>query len=249
MNSQQAREILNRYRPGTGDENDAEVRAALVQSTQDPELAAWLENHRQFQRSMQAGVRDVVIPPGLREQILMERRAYFGLRSGSRRAVLTCAVVIVALIIGGLLFLPRRLDSETKFATFRSRMVRIALRGYAMEFESSKPDEIRQFLALRTTHGDWQSTLALDRQPLLGCALLTWRSQPTAMICYGRANQPDLWLFVVDTTALPDPPQERALEFARVNQLNTVGWNRGGKTYLLAGKVGEAELRKLVSGG
>jgi len=118
-----------------------------------------------------------------------------------------------------------------------------------MELETSKPAEVRQFLAARNAHGNLETTSALEEQPLLGCAVLAWRSQAAAMICYGRAGQPELWLFVVDSAALPDPPGEQVMAFARVNRLNTVAWNRGGKTYLLAGAVDDATLRELVPGG
>lgn len=250
MNKQQAREILLRHRPGTGDEQDADVREALALAAQDEELRRWLERHRQFQEAMRAGARDVEIPAGLKEQILAEKHAFFTLRRVPRRAALVGALACVAgLILTGVLLWRPGGDPEAQFATFRSRMARNALRGYAMQLESRDERDIRQFLSDRSAHGDWQSTASLDQQPLLGCAVLTWRSHPAAMICYGQARGPGLWLFVVDSSAMPNPPAEGAPEFAPVNRLNTLSWSRGGKTYVLAGSVGEAELRRLSGAG
>ena len=246
MNKQQAMEILLRHRPGSRVEQDAEVREALALAAQDEELGRWLENHRLFQQAMRTGICDVEIPVGLKEQILAEKRAFFNLRHVSRRAALAC---VAGLMLAGIWFWRSGGDPEEQFATFRSRMVRTALRGYAMDLETRDAAEIRQFLSARSAHGDWQSTEALDQQSLLGCAVLTWRSQPTAMVCYGGAKEPELWLFVVDSKAMPNPPAEGSPEFASVNRLNTLSWSRAGKTYVLAGSVDEAELRRLSAAG
>jgi hypothetical protein len=250
MNKHQAREILLRYRPGTRDEQDPEVREALALADQDEELGRWLENHCQFQQAMRAGARDVEVPAGLKEQILSEQRAFLNLRRLPRRAALAGALVAVAgVILVGVLLLPARVDPEAQFDTFRSRMVRTAQRGYGMDLETRNAAEIRQFLGARNAPQDWQSATALEREPLLGCAVLTWRSQPAAMICYGRGKQPDMWLFVVASKAMPDPPAEGAAVFATVNQLNTLSWSRAGKTYVLAGSMAEEELRRRLAIG
>ena len=137
-------------------------------------------------------------------------------------------------------------DPENRFATFRSRMVRTALRGYSMDITTQDPAVIRSFLTKKQAHGDWRGPARLDDWPVLGCAVLTWRSHPAAMICYG-SGQPELWLFVVDSGALPDPPTKAGGQFTRVNRLNTTSWSEAGKTYVLAGAMAEGELRKLLN--
>ena len=81
-----------------------------------------------------------------------------------------------------LIFLPGP-DPEQRFSTFRSRMVRTALRGYAMDIETRDPGQIRGFLDARKAHGDWLSPAGMIDWPVLSCAVLTWWSQPAAMIC------------------------------------------------------------------
>jgi hypothetical protein len=125
-------------------------------------------------------------------------------------------------------------------------MVKTALRGYAMDVETHDIAAIRAHLASRQAQADWQSPPGLAAVPLLGCATLTWRSQPAAMICYGSGGQPELWLFVVDSASLPDPPDVRDPEFARVNRLNTISWSARGRTYLLAGTLSPSELMAML---
>ena len=245
MNSHRAREILLRHRPGTPDDHDPEVRAALEQAARDPELAKWLEDHQHIQRHVQGELRSIQPPPGLKEQILSEKRAALGPWIRPARTVLAAAVALLAVVVT--LSVVLRPDPEEQFATFRSRMVRTALRGYAMDLETANAVEIRRYLADQGGHADWQGPAGLDVQPLLGCAVLVWRSNPATMICYGSRNTPDLWLFVVDNDALPDPPADDAGRFARVNRINTVSWSHQGRTYVLASDRPEEELRRLAA--
>jgi hypothetical protein len=45
MNSEQAKEILLLFRPGTADRDDPEFAAALEQTTRNRELADWFAEH------------------------------------------------------------------------------------------------------------------------------------------------------------------------------------------------------------
>jgi len=244
VNRSGVQEILLRYRPGSADERDAEVQAALQAASQEPALGRWLEQHRVFQQTVQHQVRSLAPPPGLKEQILSERPRPITTSRTNRRGILAAAVGVLAVISMLVVwFQPHR---EDRFATFRSRMVRAALRGYAMQLESSLLPEIRQFLAARNAPADWNVPPGLSDHPLLGCAVMSWQNHPTAMVCYGSQGQPDLWLFVLDATDLPDPPPRGDPQIATVGRLNTVSWRQDGKSYLLAGDLPVGELRQLV---
>lgn len=246
MTDTEAREVLLRYRPGHEEAQDADVEQALAVASRSSELNAWLTEHLSLQERLQRELQSIEPPPGLREQILSERRAAFSLGPITRRL----ALVGVAAVLGCLVWLAislSRPDPEERFATYRSRMVRTALRGYSMDIETDDISRIRAHLADQRAPGDWRSPSALEREPLLGCAVLKWRGEPSAMICYGRNGEPDLWLFVANSNAFPDPPEEGT--FAQVNRLNTLCWSEGSRTYLLAGRIGEQELRRLAGVG
>lgn len=245
MTRQEAKKVLLRYRPGSTDEADPEVRCALKQVSQDPQLAAWLDDHRTFQQEVREGLRSVEVPSGLREQILSERKVRLSPWRSPRRLVFSAlAAAVVALALFGW-WIPRS-DTEARFATYRSRMVKAVLRGYAMDIETRDITEIRAYLRKERAAADWISPPGLETTPLLGCAVLTWRSQPASMICYGRGSQPELWLFVADSSAFPDPPDGPGPTVEKVNRLNTVSWSQRGRTYLLAGDLDEAGLLRLL---
>ena len=251
MTHQEAKEILLRHRAQTADDREPEVKTAREVARHDPSLAAWVRDHEEFQAGVRTRLRDLPIPEGLKEQIISERPAAVGPRRVSlRRAMFAGAVsgVVFALGLALVLLRPWAPDREDRFETFRSRMVRAALRGYAMDLTTSDPGQVRQFLAAKQAFGEWEVPAGLRAARLLGCAMLGWHDAPAAMICYGQNSEPDLWLFVVDASDLPDPPRGREVLLAKVNRLNTASWTAQGKTYVLAGDLSDTRLRELIGG-
>lgn len=70
MNSQQAKFILQGYRPDGADAADETFAEALQHARQDPALGQWLAKSTAFDRAVAAKLNDVRPPAGLREAIL-----------------------------------------------------------------------------------------------------------------------------------------------------------------------------------
>ena len=247
MNSQRAQEILLLYRPGSADGADPEMAQALEAARRDPGLARWFEQHCALQLAMRAGLRQIPVPEGLREQIISERPAHISPPRSNRRALVTAGLAFVALVAGLAVFLwpsPR----EATFAAYRARMVKFARRGYQMELETNELGAIRRYLAATNGHGDAILPPGLARhvegiEPT-GCATLTWQAKPVSMLCFGKKGETDLWLFVIDRSALPDAPATPEPRFETVNTTMTASWTKGEGVYLLAGLADEAALRE-----
>lgn len=247
MTSQQAKEILLLYRPGTADADDSEVARALEVARRDPELGLWLEQHCARQSAIRASLRRIPVPEGLQQQIVSEVPAQISLSRRTRRVLLTAALTVVAVLVGLAVFFPRPPRGET-FAAYRGRMVKFARRGYQMDLETNDLGVIRRYLANINAHGDAALPAGIAKgsqevQPT-GCAVLTWQAQPVSMLCFGKAGKTDLWLFVINRPALPDAPEDTVPHFKRVNTLMTASWSKEGKTYLLAGSGDQASLRE-----
>ncbi|MCB1127716.1 MAG: hypothetical protein KDM81_14580 [Verrucomicrobiae bacterium] len=245
MNRQELGEVLLRYRPRTADGERPEVQAALELSRQDPELESCLQEHLAFNAAVRRSLRSIQAPPGLVGQIVSERVVAPGLGGVPRRLILAGCVVAVALVMFlGLQFWWPPPNVEGTFANFRSRMVRTALRGYAMDLESHSAPEVRQFLRDQAGIEDWDLPAELPDRQLLGCAILKWQNQPAGLVCYGRSDQPDLWLFTIAGTALPDAPTTEEPRAAEINRMNTLVWTKNGRTYLLVGEDSPEALRR-----
>ena len=71
MNEQEARLILQAYRPGA-DPDDPEVAAALQEAARNPELARWFAEEQAFDRAIAAHLENVPAPFGLKTRILAQ---------------------------------------------------------------------------------------------------------------------------------------------------------------------------------
>jgi hypothetical protein len=241
VNSQEAKEILLCYRPGTADENEPEVAAALDVAKHDPALALWLNEHCARQEALRAKFRQIEVPEGLKEQILSERRV--SQMPASRRKVALLAVSALGLVLLCLSLLPfLSKPQHNEFARFRGRMSGLVLRQYPkMDMETNDLHAIQDYLASKG-QGDYVLPPPLAKTTPTGCALVNWNQKPVTMMCFasGKARnpaQPDLFLFIISSSALADAPLNtpQTAVLGRFSRLTTASWSSGGKTYLLAG--------------
>jgi len=248
---QQAKQLLLTFRPWVKDVHDPEVIAALALCRQDAELAQWFENHCAVQNAIHARFNQVPLPEGLKEQILSEYKSRVVMIWWRQPAMLATAAALAILVALGSLWLttPRQTNEEVSFASYRSRMVRTALRAYSMDLETNDVAQIRTYLAQHQAPADYVLPKNLEPTSSVGCGVLKWQDQPVTMICF-RTGKPlapgaksDLFLFVIDRKSLPDLRVTNAPEFAPVNKLVTASWTAGEKVYILAGDD-EATLRR-----
>ena len=245
MNDRQAIETLTLFRPGTVDVQDPDFAIALGQTRHNADLSRWLESHCARYEAIRAKFQEIPVPAGLKEQILSERRVRAMKVSRRQAAVmLLAAFVIAVLVVTANWWL-----NPSSLPRYRTKMVSTALRGYGMDMRSSDLGEIRQFITQHKGHGDFALTPSLERTPGVGCKLLTWEGQQVSMICFktGRPLSPgeesDLFLFVIDRSALRDAPRPGKSDAMQVNKLMTVTWSEDGKTYILAGYGDEQFIR------
>jgi hypothetical protein len=134
-----------------------------------------------------------------------------------------------------------------RFAEFESRMVRSALREYKMELVTKDMGQLRRWMESRQAPADFDVPKGLAQLPLTGGGVLRWHNHPVSMACFDRGHKQMMFLFVLDKSALADPPG--ALPQAdKVKKLATVSWTQGDKTYLLAGPGDADSLKKFLGG-
>lgn len=241
MDSSQAKKILALYRPDTADADDPEVAEALEQARRDPDLGRWFADHCAFQKVVRAKLRETPVPDGLKERILAGERPRVIVWWKRPEVLAAAAAVVVLITLSGWWFGGR---PETGFPAYRDRMVRHALRVYRMDLVTNDLNRIREFLVRQNGHGDYVLAKGLEKLPGEGCALLSWQGQRVSMICFDRGNNDELYLFVINRSALPNAPRAEKPEFARVNKLMTASWSMGDKTYVLAGQGDQEFLRQ-----
>ena len=141
------------------------------------------------------------------------------------------ASVVLVCALAGLWLKP---SGQDPLAQFQARMVGSALREYRMDLVTNDMRQVRQLMAKGGAPADYVVSPGLEKLQLTGGGLLRWQNHPVAMVCFDRGDNQMLFLFVLDRTALPNPPPATP-RLAKVNQLMTASWTQGDKTYVLAG--------------
>jgi hypothetical protein len=233
MNSSEAREILMLYRPGTADAEDPQIIEAMAVARQNPSLARWFDQHCAFQTAMRSKLRGVEVPLHLKA----------ALRSGVKVVqpknwwrtpafLVPAAAVALLLTFAGVWAI--KPSAPNRLANFETRMVGSARREYRMDIETNDMHTVREYLVSKGAPGDYGVTQGLQRLTLTGGGVLRWRNHPVSMVCFDRGDRQMLFLFVLDRSALKDPPKATP-GISRLDDFVAVHWSKGNKTYILAG--------------
>ncbi len=252
MNRDEAEKLLRRYRPGTSDAEDPQIAEALALAGSDPELGRWLAKQGAQQDRVRQQFRKITAPAGLRAQIISEHRARRNLIFWRRPSILLAAAAALAVLIGLPFWLRPHPPEGAGFAVYQRQMAALALRGYGMDVITNDPVPIRAYLAQNQAPADYRLPAALQQAGLAGCAIENWQGTKISMLCF-RTGRPlsngalsDLWLFVIDETALRGAPAGPSPQFTKISRLTAAVWRQDGKLYLLATTADEPTLRRFL---
>ncbi len=251
MTIPEAKEVLLAYRPWANDAADPEVAAALALCREDAELGHWFAEQSARQNALRAKFIAIPVPDGLQQQILSECKSHVPAPWWRKPAVIA-AIASLAIIIAVTsiwITLTPTSKEDLSFNGYRSRMVRTALRAYAMDLETNDVAQVRAYLAQNNAPADYVLPQGLAQAATVGCGVLSWQNKRVTMVCFHTGKplevgaKSDLFLFVIDKMDLEMKPQSDAPKFVEVGHLVTATWSAGEKVYLLAA-FEEAELRK-----
>ena len=244
MTNEQAKKILQLYRPGSADATDPEFAEALAACEHDAELAEWFNRHCAVYVSLRSKFKGIPIPEGLREQIIAERPVK-RTTTWQKAVLLAGAVAVAVMAFNGFRESVRPAEPHD-FASYRIYMASAAQHAYGMDVTTNDLDQIRTFFSRKDAIADYVLPQNLQsRAQAAGCVATTWQGKRVSMICFqtGRplapGQQSDLWLFISDRTIATDAPQSNTPAVCPENGLITASWTTGNRTYVLA-TVGDA---------
>jgi len=247
MNSEEAKLILQAYRPGGQDANDSRFREALEQAQHDPELARWFANEQALDSRISAKVRASITPPThLKSQLLAQRKIVRPV-SWWRRPVWQLAAAACLALVVTIAAVWLKPASSIGFVQYRADMAEFAGKKLdRLDLMSRDMAEVRRWLAQKEWHGDLVLPAGLDGRPSLGCRLLDWKGHKVTLVCFELENKQVAHLLVVDSAAFKDAPTESPV-FNQVGEVATASWSRGGRTYLVASTGGnQLDLMRLL---
>jgi hypothetical protein len=251
VDSQQAKQILQLYRPDV-DDDDPQFAEALAQAQRDPELRRWLDEQRVLHAAIRDGLKGIRVPAGLLDQILaghkVVRPPVVWWRSQLARAAAAVIVICLSLYAIVVQLRPSFTVKAPKkdFAAFRDEMTYFAAAGYKLDVQSDSLDELRRQFVQHGWPSDYVVPPGLTRLNVRGGCLMKWHEHKVSMLCLNSAERHGVWLYVVERRALPDAPAQPKPQFAMEGNLATASWSENDKAYLLAAEGNEAFLRTLL---
>ena len=245
MDSQQAKEILLRYRPGVDDATDPSIVDALSQLERDPELAGWFEKLQAADDAIRCQLRKTPVPFDLKQRILAERkiaRPDFAWRKPVLIAAAAAAIIVLGVLSAWVFYR----NAGDGLNAYRADMVRYVSSSYSSTFiKATSFDELRQVLAARQWPTDFIIPDRLKSVTVIGGSAVEWKGHKVALACMKEGRR-GLWLFVIDKSALPDAPKTEAPRIEEIDSAPTAAWSQDGKAYLFTVQGDEALLRKYL---
>jgi hypothetical protein len=253
MDNEQAKLILQAYRPGGEDADDPFFSEALEQARVDPELEKWFAEQRAFDQAIRKALQTRIPPAGLRDSILLTKKiSTLPRRQTSqpvwrRPRVIGLAASIVVLLAAAVLIQPgAKQHVPMTVATFTQQVLELKDR-ISLGKVSNKPADLRTWLSERSAPSDFELPPGLRDAQGLGCQSYTIGGAKVSLICFMLGQDQFAHLFVVDADALKDAAPNASPVIRTEGGIPLATWTSGGKSYLLTGiNVSEETLRRLI---
>lgn len=236
MNNEEAKLILQAYRPGGQDAHDPRFREALEMARRDPELGKWLANEQALDARIGDRVRTALPPPPFLKTRLLAQRVTARPVAWWRQPLWQLAAAACLVLLLTLAVIRSGPAAPTEFAAYRDQMAEFAGKKLdRLDLMSADVEQIRSWLAGRQAHDKLVLPSGLNGRPSLGCRLLDWKGHKVSLVCFELGDRQVAHLLVVDSAAFARPPAESPA-FAQVGDVGSMSWSRDGKTYVLASK-------------
>ena len=253
MNREEAKLILQVYRPGGQDAADAHFAEALALAQRDPELATWFAEQQRFDADVSRELKFLRAPLALKSTILAQEKTkvvhrWSWLTTWNSPLPWALAAAVVILIgLAALQFKPAR-PAQFAFADFQKQMLVAAEdRTHHVDLENQNAQQVHDWLAAHQGDTGMQLPPTLRDTPgLMGCRVVDWHGRKTSMLCFFRDDTGHMDLFVTPQTGFADAPPAQT-QFAQLDKLTAASWSRDGQVYLLIGETDAGHLQKLLA--
>ncbi len=231
MTNEEAKFILQAYRPNGADAGDPTFKPSLEQARQDATLGRWFEGQQKFDRSVAAKLHAVEPPAGLRAAILTGGRVSLAKARvwWQRPAWLAMAASVLLLLTVGLAGVLRtRAHQEDELPVFATDYVS---GGFFLSQHNANVDELRNWLSKQ--HAPLPKTLPVGFAQLrgLGCKTIDYRGKEVSLICFGAGKE--YHLFVASRADFPMMPASAVPQFLVRKGHATAAWSDENNHYVV----------------
>jgi hypothetical protein len=201
ITNESAKFVLNAYRPNGADARDPVFRAALEQSTRDPELAAWFKEQRSFDLLISGKLAEFQPPATLYSAILAGIANRSPVRRFNFRPFLALAAVLV---LSGAILLPLYMENASKsklIEQYQRANLTTLSSAPKLDLVTADFSRTQEYLAeMKAPCIPFLPGSLLDL-PTAGCKRLHWKGQELSLTCFRLPSGELLHVFVIDDKA------------------------------------------------
>lgn len=235
MTEQEARVILQSYRPGSDDPDDPQFAEALREAARNSQLGQWLKEEQSFDCVVADKLAEVPEPLGLKTRILaLHQQPQKTSSSWSLAAILAVVAAILFLCAQLLsLFRPMGPTGSASVSNYATEMVSFVRMPPPLDMMTENLGALQGWLTKNQTPPINVPENLRALRPV-GCRVLSFRGHDVALICFRRDPNHLAHLFTVDRAALPQIRAGQPPVFATAGEWTTASWAEGNQVYLIA---------------
>jgi hypothetical protein len=249
MDNQEAKFILNAYRPGGQDANDPRFAEALEQCRRDPVLGRWFSDSVAFDTAMTEKLRGIEVPSDLRESILAGVKVSRPLRwSNPLVKWAIAAALVLSAALGSLIWYNTRpahlVGWQNQALTVISSLVR---NESSFDVQSHNPAELVSWLHSKRAPAAQTLPPNLEKLESLGCKTFSWNGTPVSLICFVRPDGGLIHFVATAATSASDHIGKVKRTLLRQGKWTTATWREGDRIYMLALEGSPEQLQPYLS--
>jgi hypothetical protein len=242
MSNNEAKFLLNAYRPNGADATDPSFTSALEQAKSDPQVAAWFAQEQAHAAAIASKLREIAPPPGLRDAILAgghatERASKRGSNQWRWLAIAAGIAIIAAL---GATLWPRTV-SATQLTAFALNDVVHGRHGGHGPAESA----LETTLGSTTTRLSGDLPVDFEKLAATGCRTLTVSGHEVLEVCFVRQGV-EFHCYIAWAADFDHAATEKGARFIQQGALAAATWTHGAFRYVVAGQAGIDDIKRLL---
>ncbi|AOS42998.1 hypothetical protein Verru16b_00036 [Lacunisphaera limnophila] len=245
MNNEEAKFILQGYRPNGADAGDETFAAALEQAKRDPALGAWFAQQLAFDAALSAKLGRIVPPADLRSAILAGGRASAGatpVRAWWNHPVWMGAAASVAILMAaGLALWPKQASAFDDFAYADARLGPT----HGHEGNGAATGALQLMLSQPTTKLGQKLPVSFATLHETGCRTVNYREADVLEVCFERNGE---WFHVYIGRAADFPDRKPGAGLTIVDKPSgaVATWADGEHVIVVVSNVGRQSLEALL---
>ncbi len=238
MDNQEAKFILQAYRPSGSDAAAPEMQEALAQARRDPSLGKWFENECAIDSAIANKLKTCPVPEGLRASILAGAKLTRSMPWWRQTWVLAAACVALLLTLAGLYY-PRAVPPGLGLESFAANYT---ANGIYLQNETPDLAKIRSWLAVKGVELPQQLPQKLTELEGMGCRSIEYDGVKVALICFYKGDK-GYHLFMAKKADMPGGEFPDNLRISsQAKGWNTAAWSDSTHRYVLVTDASRDEL-------